>query len=96
MPVNHIVWIKFAAETSAHCIAEHMDALRRLKGDVPGIKRLSVGENFTDRAHGCTHGLVVELEDKEALAAYAAHPRHVEVAAALRRDGELWALDYVF
>jgi Stress responsive A/B Barrel Domain len=96
MPINHVVWIKFAPETSAHRIAAHMEALRRLKDDVPGINHLSVGENFTDRAHGCTHGLVVELRDKEALAAYAAHPRHVEVATALRRDGELWALDYVF
>jgi hypothetical protein len=96
MPVNHVVWIKFAAETSAQRIAEHMEALRGLKMDVPGINHVSVGENFTDRAHGCTHGLVVELKDKEALAAYAVHPRHVEVATSLRRDGELWALDYVF
>jgi hypothetical protein len=96
MPVNHVVWIKLAAETSAQRIAEHMDALRRLKIDVPGINQLSVGVNFTDRAHGCTHGLVVELKDKEALAVYAVHPSHVEVATALRRDAELWALDYLF
>jgi UDP-N-acetylenolpyruvoylglucosamine reductase len=96
MPVNHVVWIKFAAETSAQRITEHMDALRRLKTDVPGINHLSVGANFTNRAHGFTHGLVVELKDKEALAGYAVHPRHVEVATAVRRDAELWALDYLF
>jgi Stress responsive A/B Barrel Domain len=71
-------------------------ALRSLRLEVPGVANLTVGANFTDRAHGCTHGLVVELRDRQALAEYAAHPRHVEVAAALRRDAELWALDYEY
>ena len=31
-----------------------------------------------------------------ALAAYAPHPAHVEVATALRADGEIMALDYEF
>jgi len=96
MAVNHVVWIKFAAEVSPTRVREHVEALRRLKEEIPDISRLSVGENFTDRAQGCTHGLVVELPDRAALANYLAHARHVEVAKALRLDGEIWALDYEF
>jgi hypothetical protein len=38
----------------------------------------------------------VTLQDRAALDRYSAHPVHVEVAAALRRDAELLALDYEF
>jgi hypothetical protein len=96
MAVNHVVWIKFAAGVPANRVHEHLEALRRLKDEIPDISNLSVGENFTDRAQGCTHGLVVELPDRAALASYIAHARHVAVATALRADGEVWALDYEF
>lgn len=96
MPVNHLVWIKFSPDVSAERVAAHLEAVRGLAAEVPGILDLNVGANFTDRAKGFTHGLVVTLADKAALSAYAVHPRHVEVAAALRRDAELMVLDYEF
>lgn len=58
MAVNHVVWIKFAAEVPPNRVREHLEALRRLKDEIPDISSLSVGENFTDRAQGCTHGLM--------------------------------------
>jgi hypothetical protein len=96
MPVNHMVWIKFRADVPAQRIEQHVAALRSLKDRVPGILDLTIGRNFTDRANGCTHGLSVILADKAALAAYAPHPVHVEVAGALRQDAEILALDYEF
>jgi len=96
MAVNHVVWIKFAADVPANRVREHVEALRNLKDEIPEIVNLSIGTNFTERAQGCTHGLVVELRDKAALTAYLVHPRHVEVATSLRTDGEVWALDYEF
>jgi hypothetical protein len=96
MAVNHVVWIKFAAQVPAERVREHVAALWRLQDEVPTIKSLSIGENFTDRAMGCTHGLVVTLADREALSDYLNHPQHVTVAKALRLDSEVWALDYEF
>jgi len=96
MAVNHVVWIKFRADVAANRVEEHLEALRRLKDEISAISNLTIGANFTDRAQGCTHGLVVELPDKTALSHYLVHPRHVEVATALRLDGEVWALDYEY
>ena len=91
--VEHMVWIRFKAGVSEARQREHLDALRSLEGRVPGISRLAVGENFTDRAQGYTHGLLVTLESREALKTYADHPEHVAVAQPLREDAELMAMD---
>ncbi len=91
-----MVWMKFHAAVSDERIAEHLAALRSLPADVAVIRSLNCGANFTDRADGYTHGLSVVLDDRAALGVYADHPRHVEVATALRADAELMALDYEF
>jgi len=94
MAVTHIVWIKFRDGVSQTRIDNHIGALKSLKQSVPGIRELTIGENFTDRAEGYGHGLVVILDDKAALEAYATHPKHVAVATALREDARILALDY--
>ncbi len=94
MPVEHMVWIRFKPGVSDDRISEHMADLASLKDRVPGVLRLEVGENFTDRAKGFTHGLVVTLESREALDAYANHPDHVAVAGPLKEDAELMAMDF--
>ncbi|MEX2387843.1 MAG: Dabb family protein, partial [Phycisphaeraceae bacterium] len=69
---------------------------RSLKTKVPGIRHLAVGENFTDRSGGFTHGLLVTLESRAALKVYADHPEHVAVAGPLKADAELRALDFEY
>ncbi len=96
MPVNHMIWIKFNEGVGQEAIAAHLRGLASLRTRVPGILDLSVGENFTDRAQGHTHGLSVILKDRVALAAYATDPAHVEVAGKLRQDAVVMALDYEF
>lgn len=97
MAVMHMVWLKFRAEITETRIEEHYRALHGLKTRVPGVLELTVGRNFTDRASGYTHGVAVTLTDKVALAGYAVHPAHVEVAQGLRRDTDgVMALDYEF
>jgi len=96
MAVNHQVWIKFRPEIDAAAIEAHATALRALEQRVPGVRSISVGRNFTTRANGYNFGICVILDDRAALEAYAVHPYHVEVAKALRRDGEIMALDYEF
>jgi hypothetical protein len=92
--VFHIVWIKFNPEVPDERIAEHIAALNTLQDSVPGITGLSVGANFTDRAEGYTHGVIVELENKAALDVYATHPGHVAVAGPLKDDAHLLVMDY--
>ncbi len=94
MSVMHIVWLKFNPGVSPARIDEHLAGLASLADTVPGIVRLTIGENFTDRAEGYSHGLIVELEDKAALPVYASHPCHVEVATPLREDAKLLVMDY--
>ncbi|MFW6060377.1 MAG: Dabb family protein [Phycisphaeraceae bacterium] len=91
--VEHMVWIRFKPGVSEARQREHLDGLRSLKGRVPGIERIAVGENFTDRAQGYTHGLLVTLTDRAALQTYADHPEHVAVAGPLREDADLLAMD---
>ena len=96
MPVEHQVWIKFHDHVDAARREHHLAGLRSLTAKVPGILELKVGQNFTDRAKGFTHGLSVTLEDKAALEVYGPHPEHQKVAGALKEDAELMALDFTF
>ncbi len=96
MAVAHIVWVKFHDDIRPARIEEHVAKLMALKDRIPGIREVSVGENFTDRAAGYTHGLSVLLEDRAALTAYAKHPYHVAVAKALSEDADYLVMDYEF
>ncbi len=95
MPVQHMVWIEWKAGTPAERVAFHLSELESLRDLVPGIRHLSVGNNFTTRARNFTHGLLVTFDSPAALDAYQKHPRHVAVATALRADAaDVMALDY--
>ena len=93
MSVEHMVWIKFHEGVSEARQREHLEGLASLTDKVPGIRELSVGENFTNRANGYTHGLLVRLDSREALKTYAEHPEHVAVARPLMQDAALLAMD---
>lgn len=93
MAVDHMVWIKFNEGVGPERIREHLDNLGNMKGIVPAIKEVRIGENFTDRSGGFTHGLIVTVESREALPEYLNHPHHVEVATPLKEDAELRAMD---
>lgn len=94
MAVQHLVLIRFHANVDASRIQHHLAALQHLRAEIPGILALTAGANFSDRAQGYTHAAVVTLADRAALAAYAAHPLHVEVATGLRRESEYLVVDY--
>lgn len=96
MPIAHMVWIKFKPGISAARQQHHLDALASLRGKIPGVSELQVGENFTDRANGFTHGLLVTLDSREALAAYGPHPAHAAVAGPLKDEAEFMAMDFEY
>jgi hypothetical protein len=94
MAITHMVWIKFNDAVAPATVDGHLAGLSSLQDTVPGITSLTIGANFTDRANGFTHGLLVVLPDKAALETYITHPDHVAVATALRRNALVQALDY--
>lgn len=96
MAVEHIVWIKFNEGVSEERANEHIANLLTLKDRVPGVTRVTAGKNFTERSKGFTHALVVTLEDKAALDAYLPHPEHVAVAAPMKAEAELMAIDFEY
>lgn len=81
----HIVLFRWKPEATPEQQEKVMEALRGLRGVVPGILELDCGENFGNRAKGYQHGLVVLLESRAALEAYQPHPAHQRVLTELIR-----------
>jgi hypothetical protein len=96
--VEHIVLFRWTEEASQEAIDDAVAEMRKLKDKIPSIVDLSCGANFSDRAKGYTHGLVVRLADRSALEAYSPHPEHQRVLQhfinPIRAD--ILALDYEF
>jgi len=93
MAVHHMVWMKFKDGVGDDRIAEHLNNLNTMAEQIPAIVNAQAGENFTDRANGFTHGLLVTVETRDDLPRYLEHPHHVEIAAPLKQDAELLAMD---
>ena len=96
--VEHILLMRWTEEASEEAIDRALDELRGLKGKIAGIVELSCGANFSERAKGYTHGLVMRFTDRAALEAYGPHPEHQRVVqdfiSPIRAD--ILALDYEF
>jgi len=93
MAVHHMVWMTFHEHVTPQRIAEHVANLRAMAEQIEVIESVSVGENFTDRSGGFTHGLIVTVASRDALPQYLQHPHHVAIAAPLKEDAELRAMD---
>lgn len=97
MAVRHVAWLKFKDGTAPDRIEQHMANCRSLERSVPEVERLECGANFSDRAGGFTHGIVVSVADRDALDRYLKHPSHIPVADALVADlEELRVMDIEF
>ena len=96
--IEHIVLFRWTEGTSQEAMDDAMAELRKLKGKIPGIVDLSCGANFSDRAKGYAHGLVVRFKDRSALDAYGPHPEHQRVVTNFITPirAEVLAFDYEF
>lgn len=96
--VEHILLLRWNEQASPEAIEGALAELRRLKDKIPGIVDCSAGPNFSDRARGYSHGVVMRFTDRGALQAYQPHPEHQRVVrehiAPIR--AEVLALDYEF
>lgn len=77
--IVHIVLFKWNYDASEEKIEEVMAQLKAMNGKIPGIVELSCGEDFTGRADGYSHGLLVKFNTKAELLQYGPHPVHRNV-----------------
>ena len=85
--VKHIVmWkVKEAEETRKNEMIENMKTkLESLSGKIEEVKAIEVGLDFNRSEAAYDVVLYSEFEDREALATYQKHPKHLEVVAFLR------------
>ena len=96
--IEHIVLFRWTKDASQEAIDTTVVELRKLKSKIPGIVDISCGTNFSDRAKGYTHGLVVCFTDRSALEAYGPHPEHQRVVQNFINPihADILALDYEF
>lgn len=84
--IRHIVMWSLRGD-SPQAKAANIDRLRRaflgLRGQVPGLLSLDIGEDSSRVDYACDVVLYSEFESAEALAAYATHPAHLRVKAEL-------------
>lgn len=95
--VEHIVLFKMKPESTEDDKARLIEALKGMKGRIPGMVDLSAGESFTNRHQGFVVGLVVRVEDKAALEVYDTHPVHLPVKELVKElCTDVLAVDYEF
>ncbi len=81
--VDHLVLFTVNDDASAEDLEDLLASLRGLKKRVPDVVDLSVGENFSERSRGYTHGLFVRFQTLDALRAYISHPEHQAIVEKL-------------
>jgi len=87
--VKHIVMWRLHDDVDGISKAESevaiKEALEELQGRIPGLIHVEVGIDFSDSDQSADIVLYSELESREALDAYQAHPLHQAVIPLVKR-----------
>ena len=94
--IDHLVFIAVREDASPEDVEDLISSLRGLKDTIPGVVDLAVGENFSERSGGYTHGLFVRFESREDLQGYMKHPDHLAVVEKLDALTTRIVVDYEF
>jgi hypothetical protein len=81
--VDHLVLFAVRDDASEEDAEGLLSDLRELKSQVSSVIDLSVGEDFSGRAGGYTHGLFVRFRTPDGLREYLEHPDHQAVVEKL-------------
>ena len=81
--VDHLVLFAVKDDASPEDVEDLLASIQALRGSIPNVMDLSVGEDFSGRAKGYTHGLFVRLRTTDDLRAYLDHPDHQAVVEKL-------------
>ena len=94
--IDHLVFLATRDDASPEDIEDLISSIRGLKETVPGVVDLTVGENFSERSGGYTHGIFVRFESRRDLQGYMKHPDHLAVVEKLDRLTNRIVVDYEF
>jgi hypothetical protein len=94
--IDHLVFLAVREDASPEDIEDLISSIRGLEEAVPGVVDLTVGENFSARSGGYTHGIFVRFESREGLQGYMEHPDHLAVVEKLDRLTSRIVVDYEF
>ncbi len=94
--IDHLVFIAVREDAPPEDVEDLISSIRGLRDSVPGVVDLTVGENFSERSGGYTHGLFVRFESREDLQRYMEHPDHLAVVEKLDRLTNRIVADYEF
>ena len=81
--VDHLVFFAVRDEASREDVEDLLSSIRALRDDVPSTVDLSLGEDFTGRSGGYTHGIFARFEDRDGLREYMEHRAHLAVVEKL-------------
>ena len=81
--VDHLVLFAVNDDASVEDVEDLLSSIRDLRGSIPNVMDLSVGEDFSGWAKGYTHGLFVRFRTADDLRAYLDHPDHQAVVEKL-------------
>jgi len=82
--IKHIVFFKLSQDGINHK-DEIVQKLTKLKNDIDFIVDLEVGINFAQEDRACDLSLIVVLNTKEDLEAYAIHDKHIPVVQFIKQ-----------
>jgi hypothetical protein len=94
--IDHLVFLAVREDASPEDVEDLISSIRGLKETVPGVVDLTVGENFSERSGGYTHGMFVRFESVEDLQGYMKHPDHLAVVEKLDALTDRIVVDYEF
>lgn len=83
--IKHCVFVNFRSEISSEARKDIFAKLSELVEEIDGMIDFAAGPNrdFEKKSQDFSDGLVASFADAAALATYADHPKHVELARAL-------------
>jgi hypothetical protein len=81
--VDHLVLLAMKDDASAEDVEDLLSGIRGLRSSIENVMDLSVGEDFSGRAKGYTHGLFARFRTSDDLRAYLNHPDHRAVVEKL-------------
>ncbi|PTB63270.1 hypothetical protein BBK36DRAFT_1171514 [Trichoderma citrinoviride] len=82
MPVYHVVLFKLKPDVTAEQVDKWRDLILAMKGQVPGLLKISFGKPLpitAQRAQGFNVGLVAILDKVDTVPIYAQHAAHQPV-----------------
>jgi hypothetical protein len=82
--IKHIVFFKLS-EDGMNQKDEIVNKLNNLKNEIDFIVDLEVGLNFSQEDRACDISLIVILNSKEDLEAYAVHDKHIPVVQFIKQ-----------